>query len=144
MLSFDYRQAMDLDDLPLMDAAELRDRLTGAVAEGWRVLAFFGLPEAARGPDASGPVGLCCVLGHDAARMLTVLRTPRWSASTLSRRTAPRFTFLSARYTSNGGWNPWGIPGSRPCAARRRHAGRREERRPGGLPLLPGGRRRSA
>ena len=49
MLSFDYRQAMDLDDLPLMDAAELRDRLTGAVAEGWRVLAFFGLPEAARG-----------------------------------------------------------------------------------------------
>ena len=76
MLSFDYRQAMDLDDLPLMDAAELRDRLTGAVAEGWRVLAFFGLPEAARGPDASGPVGLCCVLGHDAARMLTALRTP--------------------------------------------------------------------
>ena len=73
MFSFDYRQSADLDSLPRLDAAELRERVIRAVTGGWRVLAFFGLPETTR---SGAPAGLCCVLTHDAARTLAALRTP--------------------------------------------------------------------
>jgi hypothetical protein len=55
MFSFDYRQPADMDSLPLLDAAELRRRVIRAVDGGWRMLAFFGLPETAR-PGAPGTV----------------------------------------------------------------------------------------
>lgn len=44
MFSFDYRQSADLDSLPRLDAAELRERVIRAVTGGWRVLAFSVCP----------------------------------------------------------------------------------------------------
>ena len=59
MLEFDYRNAVALDEVPVLSAEALGERILAAVHEGWRVLAYFALPEA--GED--GAAGLCCVVG---------------------------------------------------------------------------------
>ena len=44
-MSFDYREAVDLKSLARFSVTELRDHLRHAMAGGWRVLAFFGIPD---------------------------------------------------------------------------------------------------
>lgn len=89
MHAFDYREAVALEELPVLDAAALGADILEAVRDGWRVLAFFALPE----PDKALPIvedddtlrrtpggrtpeaGLCCVLAHDAEQCLAAART---------------------------------------------------------------------
>ena len=84
MHSFEYRQAVALDALPVLDAAGLCGHILDAVSSGWRVLALFALPEPGRaataagecgGPERRPGAGLCCVLAHDAERRLAAPRT---------------------------------------------------------------------
>ena len=78
-MSFDYREAVDLDTITRFSVAELRDHLRHALAGGWRVLAFFGIPEekvlsdqrdAGIAPTRPVPIILCCILAHDGTRRL--------------------------------------------------------------------------
>ncbi|MDD4701315.1 MAG: NADH-quinone oxidoreductase subunit C, partial [Desulfovibrio sp.] len=78
-MSFDYREAVDLKTITRFSVAELGDHLRHALAGGWRVLAFFGIPEekivteqrdAGIAPTRPVPVVLCCVLAHDGTRRL--------------------------------------------------------------------------
>ncbi|MEG6593505.1 hydrogenase, partial [Desulfovibrio sp. 1188_IL3213] len=72
-MSFDYRESVTLNKLGRHSVSELRDILRHALAGGWRVLAFFGIPgtdaplDAKNGdaPEQTRAVSLCCVLAHD-------------------------------------------------------------------------------
>ncbi|MDE5879542.1 MAG: NADH-quinone oxidoreductase subunit C, partial [Desulfovibrio sp.] len=78
MHEFDYRESVALEEVPVLDAVALGERILEAVRGGWRVLAYFGLPEAGAdaGADSDKPrAGLCCVLAHDEARLLAAGRT---------------------------------------------------------------------
>ena len=54
MHSFEYRQAVALDALPVLDAAGLCGHILDAVSSGWRVLALFAMPEPGRAATAAG------------------------------------------------------------------------------------------
>ncbi|MBD5647317.1 MAG: hydrogenase [Desulfovibrio sp.] len=71
MHEFDYRKAVALDEVPVLSAEALGESILAAVREGWRVLAYFALPEA----GGDGAAGLCCVLAHDAEQRLAAART---------------------------------------------------------------------
>ena len=111
MFSFDYRQSADLDSLPRLDAAELRERVIRAVTGGWRVLAFFGLPDAAR---SGAPAGLCCVLTHDAARTLAALRTPPLEQFPSLTPDCPQVHYFEREIYEQWGLEPVGHPWLKP------------------------------
>ncbi len=111
MFSFDYRQPADMDSLPLLDAAELRRRVIRAVDGGWRMLAFFGLPETAR-PGA--PAGLCCVLAHDATRTLAALRTPPLEQFPSLTPDCPQAHYFEREMYEQWGLEPVGHPWLKP------------------------------
>lgn len=78
-MSFDYREAVDLKKITRFSVAELREHIRHALAGGWRVLAFFGIPEekivneqrdAGVAPTRPVPIVLCCVMAHDGTRRL--------------------------------------------------------------------------
>ena len=69
---FDYRDTVPLSGMPPVSVEELGDFLRRYIAEGWRLLALFGLPESS---DENAPAGLCCVLGQDSSHYLAALRT---------------------------------------------------------------------
>jgi Ni,Fe-hydrogenase III large subunit len=69
---FDYRDTVPLSGIPPVSAEELGDFLRRLIAEGWRLLALFGLPES---PEENAPAGLCCVLAQDSSRSLAAMRT---------------------------------------------------------------------
>lgn len=76
MLIFDYQASVALEEIPLLSADALAGRILELVKGGWRVLAYFGLPEpglfrAGQAKDA----GLCCILAQDSEKRLAVGRT---------------------------------------------------------------------
>lgn len=70
MLTFGYRNAVELSALPRVDAENMADRLARALADGWRVLSLFGLPDEGQN---GGTVSLCLILAHDATGKLAAL-----------------------------------------------------------------------
>lgn len=71
MRVFDYHETVALDEVPVLTAEALGERILEAVRDGWRMLAYFGLPET----EKDGAAALCCVLAHDAERRLAAART---------------------------------------------------------------------
>jgi Ni,Fe-hydrogenase III large subunit len=70
-MEFRTDACLALADIPSEDPAEFRRRLLDRAAQGWRVLALFGLPD----PDnREGGPGLACVMGRDLDGRLCVFR----------------------------------------------------------------------
>ena len=69
---FDYRDTVPLQGMPPVSIKDMEAFLHNRLAEGWRLLALFGLPESAA---ENAPVGLCCVLAQDSSHYLAALRT---------------------------------------------------------------------
>ncbi|MFP5257678.1 MAG: NADH-quinone oxidoreductase subunit C [Acidobacteriota bacterium] len=67
-MEFTCRQRLDLAAVPVTPLDAFRSRLLGRVAEGWRVLALFTLPEG-------NGRGLCCLMGRDHDGQLSFFRT---------------------------------------------------------------------
>lgn len=111
MFSFDYRRPADLDCLPRLNPAELRARVLQAVNDGWRMLAFFGMPEATR---AGAPATLCCVLAHDAARRLAALRTPPLKQFPSLTPDCPQAHYFEREIYEQWGLEPVGHPWLKP------------------------------
>lgn len=70
-----YRHPLDMNDIPVLAPDALTTEIQARVEQGWRIASLFGLPETVHAPEAP-PVGLLCVLTHDATGTLAVLRTP--------------------------------------------------------------------
>ncbi|MDY0259283.1 MAG: hydrogenase [Desulfovibrio sp.] len=122
-MSFDYREAVDLKSLARFSVTELRDHLRHAMAGGWRVLAFFGIPDedatqAVSGQPASGqpasgqpvPVSLCCVLAHDGTRRLMARRTPPVTAFVSMTPDLPQLHYFEREIYEQWGVEPVGHP----------------------------------
>ncbi len=69
-MEFKHTEAVNINDVSLLSFDSLAADLLGKAAEGWRVIAFFGLPEA------DGKTGIVCVMAHDSRGMLCAMRTP--------------------------------------------------------------------
>lgn len=69
---FDYRDTVPLQGMPPVSIEEMEAFLRDRLAEGWRLLALFGLPESAA---ENAPAGLCCVMAQDSSHYLAALRT---------------------------------------------------------------------
>lgn len=69
---FDYRDTVPLSGMPPVSAEELGDFICRHIAEGWRLLALFGLPDTR---NENAPAGLCCVLAQDSSHCLAAMRT---------------------------------------------------------------------
>jgi Ni,Fe-hydrogenase III large subunit len=67
-MEFSHTRSLALADIPVLDLADFRQRVLDRVEAGWRVLAFFGLPEP-RG------VGLVALTGRDLDGRMAVWRT---------------------------------------------------------------------
>ena len=117
-MSFDYREAVDLKSLARFSVTELRDHLRHALEGGWRVLAFFGIPDedatqAVPGQPASGqpvPVSLCCVLAHDGTRRLMARRTPPVTAFVSMTPDLPQLHYFEREIYEQWGVEPVGHP----------------------------------
>ena len=118
IMSFDYREAVDLKSLARFSVTELRDHLRHALEGGWRVLAFFGIPDedatqAVPGQPASGqpvPVSLCCVLAHDGTRRLMARRTPPVTAFVSMTPDLPQLHYFEREIYEQWGVEPVGHP----------------------------------
>lgn len=123
MHSFEYRQAVALDALPVLDAAGLRGHILDAVSSGWRVLALFALPEPDRAATATGEcggparrpgAGLCCVLAHDAERRLAAARTAPLAAFPSLAEACPQVQLFEREICEEWGILPEGHPWLKP------------------------------
>lgn len=75
-MQFSYEKSIDLKDVDVLDVTALRRGILERVADGWRLLAFFGLPE--RVFSASAPTrdaGLCALLWNTEERLIWAART---------------------------------------------------------------------
>ena len=112
-MSFDYREAVDLKSLASFSVAELRDHLRHAIAGGWRVLAFFGIPDedvTEAVPGQPIPVSLCCVLAHDGTRRLMARRTPPVTAFVSMTPDLPQLHYFEREIYEQWGVEPVGHP----------------------------------
>lgn len=112
-MSFDYREAVDLKNLARFSVTELRDHLRHAIAGGWRVLAFFGIPDedvAETIPRQPVPVSLCCVLAHDGTRRLMARRTPPVTAFVSMTPDLPQLHYFEREIYEQWGVEPVGHP----------------------------------
>ncbi|SCM74080.1 hydrogenase [Desulfovibrio sp. 86] len=112
-MSFDYREAVDLKSLTRFSVAELRDHLRHALAGGWRVLAFFGIPDEDAKEAVPGqpvPVSLCCVLAHDGTRRLMARRTPPVTAFVSMTPDLPQLHYFEREIYEQWGVEPVGHP----------------------------------
>lgn len=112
-MSFDYREAVDLKSLARFSVAELRDHLRHAMAGGWRVLAFFGIPDEDATQAVPGqpiPVSLCCVLAHDGTRRLMARRTPPVTAFVSMTPDLPQLHYFEREIYEQWGVEPVGHP----------------------------------
>lgn len=112
-MSFDYREAVDLKSLARFSVTELRDHLRHAMAGGWRVLAFFGIPDedaAQAVPGQPVPVSLCCVLAHDGTRRLMARRTPPVTAFVSMTPDLPQLHYFEREIYEQWGVEPVGHP----------------------------------
>lgn len=123
MHCFEYRQAVALDSLPILDAAGLGARILDAVDNGWRVLALFALPEPGRAAAAAGEcgdpklrpeAGLCCVLAHDAERRLAAARTAPLAAFPSLAEACPQVQLFEREIYEEWGILPEGHPWLKP------------------------------
>ena len=117
---FDYHEAVALGEVPVLDAAALGARILASVRDGWRVLAYFALPEA--GKDGAG---LCCVLAHDAERRLACARTAPLTAFPSLAEACPQVELFEREMYEERGILPEGHPWLKPV--------RRSPDAPGGL-----------
>ncbi|MFU2208912.1 hydrogenase [Solidesulfovibrio sp. C21] len=67
-MEFSHTQSLPLADIPLLSLGDFRQRILDRVADGWRVVALFGLP-------GKGGVGLIALTGRDHDGKLAVFRT---------------------------------------------------------------------
>ena len=117
-MSFDYREAIPLSKLGQHSVTELRDILRHALAGGWRVLAFFGIPDADAPPDAHNTtapqqiraVSLCCVLAHDGTRRLMARCTPPVTAFISMTPELPQLHYFEREIYEQWGVEPVGHP----------------------------------
>ena len=117
-MSFDYREAVPLSRLGQHSVAELRDILRHALAGGWRVLAFFGIPETpapldadkSTAPEQARAVSLCCVLAHDGTRRLMARCTPPVTAYISMTPELPQLHYFEREIYEQWGVEPVGHP----------------------------------
>lgn len=110
MYAFDYREAVALEALPVLDAAALGEGILESVKDGWRVLAYFGLPEAGK----DGAAGLCCVLAHDAEQRLAAARTAPLTAFPSLAEACPQVELFEREIYEEWGILPEGHPWLKP------------------------------
>ena len=110
MHEFDYRKAVALDEVPVLTAEALGERILTSVREGWRVLAYFALPEA----GGEGAAGLCCVLAHDAERRLAAARTAPLTAFPSLAGACPQVELFEREIYEERGILPEGHPWLKP------------------------------
>ena len=68
-MQFTYEKSIDLKEVDVLDAPALRRGILDRVADGWRLLALFGLPERVFSATASArDAGLCALLWHTMKR----------------------------------------------------------------------------
>ncbi|MEA5088149.1 hydrogenase [Solidesulfovibrio sp.] len=72
-MEFSHTQSLALADIPVLPLPAFRQRVLDRVADGWRVMALFGLP-------GQGGVGLVALTGRDHDGRLAVWRTGPLSA----------------------------------------------------------------
>lgn len=117
---FAHTDSIALRDIPVLQAEALAAIVEERLATGWRLLALFGLP----GEDGSvvpGKVGLCCVLGCDAAGRLAVWRTPPLTAFASLTPACPAAHRFEREIFETWGIRPEGHPQLKPvrfCPAR--------------------------
>ena len=118
-MSFDYREAVDLKSLARFSVTELRDHVRHALTGGWRVLAFFGIPEektvneqcnAGIGPTRPLPVSLCCILAHDGTRRLMARCTSPVTAFMSLTPDLPQLHYFEREIYEQWGVEPLGHP----------------------------------
>lgn len=71
-----YRHALEMDDIPVLDPSALTMEVRARIEQGWRIAALFGLPESETPDDRDPLVGVFCVLAQDSTGTLAMLRTP--------------------------------------------------------------------
>lgn len=104
---FDYRDTVPLSGMPPVSAEELADFVRRYIAEGWRLLALFGLPES---PDKSAPAGLCCVLAQDSSHYLAAMRTAPLQSYASMTPAAPQAHLFEREIFEQWGITPEGHP----------------------------------
>lgn len=117
-MSFDYREAVTLNKLGRHSVSELRDILRHALAGGWRVLAFFGIPDMDAPLDAHNDdtpeqpraVSLCCILAHDGTRRLMARCTPPVTAFVSMTPELPQLHYFEREIYEQWGVEPVGHP----------------------------------
>ena len=115
MYAFDYRKTVALEDVPLMDADALGAAILAGVEDGWRVLAYFALPEPGMvAGDAGARAGLCCVLAHDADGRLAAARTAPLTAFSSLAETCPQVQLFEREIFEEWGIRPEGHPWLKP------------------------------
>ncbi|MBD5626977.1 MAG: hydrogenase [Desulfovibrio sp.] len=110
MHEFDYREAVALNEVPVFTAEALGERMLEHVRDGWRVIAYFGLPEA----GADGAAGLCCVLAHDAEQRLAAARTAPLTAFPSLAEACPQVELFEREIYEEWGILPEGHPWLKP------------------------------
>ena len=117
-MSFDYREAVTLNKLGRHSVSELRDILRHALAGGWGVLAFFGIPDMDAPLDAHNDdtpeqpraVSLCCILAHDGTRRLMARCTPPVTAFVSMTPELPQLHYFEREIYEQWGVEPVGHP----------------------------------
>ena len=110
MHEFDYREAVALNEVPVLTAEALGERILEHVRDGWRVLAYFGLPEA----GGDGAAGLCCVLAQDAEQRLAAARTAPLPAFPSLAEACPQVELFEREIYEEWGILPEGHPWLKP------------------------------
>jgi Ni,Fe-hydrogenase III large subunit len=111
---FDYRDTVPLAGMPPVSVEDLRDHIRARLAEGWRLLALFGLPEADAPRDLSGNIGLCCVLAQDSSHYLEALRTPPLRGFPSLAAVCPQAQLFEREIFEQWGVEPLGHPWLKP------------------------------
>ena len=104
---FDYRDTVPLAGMPPVSAEEMGDFLRRYIAEGWRLLALFGLPES---QEHAAPAGLCCVLAQDSSHYLAAMRTVPLQSFASMTPSAPQAHLFEREIFEQWGIEPVGHP----------------------------------
>ena len=104
---FDYRDTVPLSGMPPVSAEEMGDFLRRYIAEGWRLLGLFGLPQSS---EKNAPAGLCCVLAQDSSHYLAALRTAPLQSYASMTPAAPQAHLFEREIFEQWGIEPLGHP----------------------------------
>ncbi len=108
---FDYRDTVPLSGMPPVSVEELGAFVRRYIAEGWRLLALFGLPESS---DENAPAGLCCVLAQDSSHYLAALRTAPLQSYASMTPVTPQTHLFEREIFEQWGIRPEGHPWLKP------------------------------